>query len=334
MTGNDEYKAMCAKLAAEHGFKITNPELQESIQQARRQLQQARAEAMKSEQLKQFERYADAVGAERYRVTCIKLRKDGSKQTFILDKQDGITQGFTPQEIEQRTPALQRLQRRGEDLYYTPLSDKKHHILIDDMNREKLDRLLRDGYQPAAVLESSPGNYQAIITVQKLGMPHDRAVGNRLAERLNREYGDHKLSDCIQPHRAPGYENLNPKHQGEDGSYPVVRLIEAERRACAKTQALSSQIDAEYQRQARLEVPGAGAHGRACPGACSGQRQRDRRLPTALPRRAQAPARQGGLVPRRFNDCRAYACHRPQSNGHQGRAPPVRPGQPAECRAA
>nr|WP_228719534.1 LPD7 domain-containing protein [Klebsiella pneumoniae] len=29
--GNDEYKAMCAKLAAEHGFKITNPELQERI---------------------------------------------------------------------------------------------------------------------------------------------------------------------------------------------------------------------------------------------------------------------------------------------------------------
>ena len=253
VTGNDEYKAMCAKLAAEHGFKITNPELQESIQQARRQLQQARAEAMKSEQLKQFERYADAVGAARYRVTCIKLRKDGSKQTFILDKQDGITQGFTPQEIEQRTPALQRLHSRGEDLYYTPLSDKKHHILIDDMNQEKLDLLRRDGYQPAAVLESSPGNYQAIITVQKLDTPHDRAVGNRLAERLNREYGDHKLSDCIQPHRAPGYENLNPKHQGEDGSYPVVRLIEAERRECAKTQALSSQIDAEYQGQAALK---------------------------------------------------------------------------------
>ena len=253
VTGNDEYKAMCVKLAAEHGFKITNPELQESIQQARRQLQQARAEAMKSEQLKQFERYADAVGAERYRVTCIKRRKDGSTQTFILDKQDGITQGFTPQEIEQRTPAMQRLQRRGEDLYYTPLSDKKHHILIDNMNQEKLDRLRRDGYQPAAVLESSPGNYQAIITVQKLETSHDRTVGNRLTERLNREYGDHKLSDCIQPHRAPGYKNLNPKHQGEDGSYPVVRLIEAERRACAKTQALSSQIDAEYQGQAALK---------------------------------------------------------------------------------
>lgn len=254
VTGNDEYKAMCAKLAAEHGFKITNPELQESIQQERQRIQQERAQAMKSEQLKQFERYAEAVGAERYRVTSIKMREDGGKQTFILDKKDGITRGFTPQEIEQRTPEMQRLQRRGENLYYTPLSDKKHHILIDDMNREKLERLIRDGYQPAAVLESSPGNYQAIITVPKLGAPHDKDVGNRLSDALNRQYGDPKLSGAIHPHRAPGYENRKPKHQREDGSYPEVRLLKAERRECVKALALSSQIDAEYQRQAALKA--------------------------------------------------------------------------------
>jgi len=254
VNGNDEYKAMCAKLAAEHGFKITNPELQESIQQERQRIQQERAQAMKSEQLKQFERYADAVGAERFRVTSIKMQPDGRKQTFILDKKDGVTRGFTPPEIEQRTPEMQRLQRRGENLYYTPLSDKKHHILIDDMNREKLERLIKDGYQPAAVLESSPGNYQAIITVQKLGTPHDRDVGNRLSDALNREYGDPKLSGAIHPHRAPGYENRKPKHQREDGSYPQVRLLKAERRECVKALALSSQIDAEYQRQAAAKA--------------------------------------------------------------------------------
>ena len=254
VTGNDEYKAMCAKLAAEHGFKITNPELKESIQQERQRIQQERAQAMKSEQLKQFERYAEAVGAEHYRVTSIKMREDGGKQTFILDKKDGITRGFTPQEIEQRTPEMQRLQRRGENLYYTPLSDKKYHILIDDMNREKLERLIRDGYQPTAVLESSPGNYQAIITVPKLGTPHDKDVGNRLSDALNREYGDPKLSGAIHPHRAPGYENRKPKHQREDGSYPEVRLLRAERRECVKALALSSQIDAEYQQQAAKKV--------------------------------------------------------------------------------
>jgi len=205
---------------------------------------------MKSEQLKQFERYAEAVGAQRYRVTSIKMREDGSKQTFILDKKDGVTRGFTPQELAQHMPEMQRLHRMGENLYYTPLSDSKHHILVDDMNREKLERLIKDGYQPAAVLESSPGNYQAIITVPKLVTAHDKDVGNRLSDALNRAYGDPRLSGAIHPHRAMGFENRKPKHQREDGSYPEVRLLKAERRECVKALALSRQIDAEYQRQA------------------------------------------------------------------------------------
>ena len=59
VTGNDEYKAMCAKLAAEHGFRIANPELQESIRQERTRIQQEKAQAIKSEPLKQFEQYAE-----------------------------------------------------------------------------------------------------------------------------------------------------------------------------------------------------------------------------------------------------------------------------------
>jgi hypothetical protein len=264
VTGNDEYKAICASLAAEHGFKLSNPELQESIQKERQKIQQERQERMQEKYfrlrenstknntnpLNQFEKYHEAVNAERYRVTAIKLHTDGTKQTFILDKQNGETKGFTPQQIEQRTPEMQRLQRRGENIYYTPLSDTKHHILIDDMDRDKLERLIQDGYQPAAVLESSPGNYQAVIILPKLGTPHDRDVGNRLAEYLNKAYGDPKLSGAIHPHRAPGYPNRKPKHQREDGSYPEVTLLKAERRECVKTLVLSSRIDAEYQRLA------------------------------------------------------------------------------------
>jgi hypothetical protein len=86
--------------------------------------------------------------------------------------------------------------------------------------------------------------------VPKLGTSYDKDVGNRLAERLNREYGDPKLSGCIHPHRAPGYENRKPKHQREDGSYPEVRLQKAEKRECVKTLALAEQIDAGYQQEA------------------------------------------------------------------------------------
>ena len=78
----------------------------------------------KPEELKQFERYHYAVNADRYRVTCIHMFDDDTKKTFILDKRNGETKGFTPQEIEQRTPEMQRLRRRGENIYYTPLSTK------------------------------------------------------------------------------------------------------------------------------------------------------------------------------------------------------------------
>ena len=203
-----------------------------------------RADVMR--ELEDFRRYADAVNAERYRVTCIKMDEDGGKKTFILDKKGGMTRGFSPDELEAHMPEMLRFQRRGENIYYTPLSDDRHHILIDDMTRDSLKRLQEDGFRPAVVLESSPGNYQCLLTIPKLGTEHDRDVGNRITERLNREYGDKKLCGCIHPHRAPGFENRKPKHRREDGGYPSVKLLFAERRECGKALALARRIDREY----------------------------------------------------------------------------------------
>lgn len=261
VTGSDAFKATCAALAAEHGFQLTNAELQERIAQERQRIARETVEAMKPKELRLFEAYHAALGADRYRVTAIKMQPDGRKQTFILDK---ATKGFTPEEIARRTPEMQRLQCCGESLYYTPLSATKHHVLVDDLSAEKLDRLLHDGYRPAAVLESSAGRYQALITVPKLGTAHDRDVGNRLAERLNREYGDPNLSGATHPHCAPGYQNRKLEH----GDFPEVRLVTAERRECPKTLELARAIDAEYQQQGRekacrvpleLPTPAAGA---------------------------------------------------------------------------
>ena len=205
----------------------------------------------RSQELRQFQRYAVAVNADRYRVTCIKMEQDGDKKTFILDKKDGVSRGFSPDELVARMPEMLRLQGRGENIYYTPLSRNRHHILIDDMSEESLERLQRRGFQPAVILQSSPGNFQCILTVPKLGTEFDRDVGNRITERLNREYGDKKLCGCIHPHRAPGFENRKPKHRKEDGTYPQVRLLFAERRQCPKALELTRWIDREYAEAAR-----------------------------------------------------------------------------------
>lgn len=201
-----------------------------------------------------FRKYADAVNAERYRVTCIKMEADGSRKAFILDKKSGMSRGFSTDELEVYMPEMLRIQKRGENIYYTPLSDDRHHILIDDMTRDSLQRLQEDGFRPAVVLESSPGNYQCLLTIPKLGTEFDGDVGNRITERLNREYGDKKLCGCIHPHRAPGFENHKPKHRRKDGSFPQVKLLFAERRECAKTLALTRRIDREYAEAAKKRL--------------------------------------------------------------------------------
>ena len=121
--------------------------------------------------LEDFRKYANAVNADRYRVTCIKMEVDGSKKTFILDKKGGMTRGFSLDELEGHMPEMLHIQKRGENIYYTPLSDDRHHILIDDMTRDSLQRLQEDGFRPAVVLESFPGNYQCLLTIPKLGTP-------------------------------------------------------------------------------------------------------------------------------------------------------------------
>ena len=49
VTGNDEYKSMCVKLAAQHGFRINNTELQGAIARERQRVQQVRDTAIQVE---------------------------------------------------------------------------------------------------------------------------------------------------------------------------------------------------------------------------------------------------------------------------------------------
>lgn len=187
-----------------------------------------------SPQAKAFMEYAKAVGAERYRVTAIKMDNDGSRKVFILDKKDGQSMGFTPDELVQKMPEILKLQKRGENIYYTPLSEDKHHILIDDVSPENVVRFQKDGYKPAAIIESSPRNFQCILTIPKFGGEFDRQIANLLAAKLNKEYGDPKLSGAIHPHRAPGFGNFKPKHRRADGAYPLALLRSVVTQICKK----------------------------------------------------------------------------------------------------
>ena len=186
-----------------------------------------------------FERYHEAVQADRYRVTAIRETGEGQRQAFVLDRQQGESHGFSPDELRVRIGELVRLDdRRGENIYLTPLSADLHHLVVDDLTLEQLERMDREGFQPSAVLESSPGNFQSVFSVPRVAADDlDRWAANAVVCRLNQAYGDPKSTGAVRPHRAPGFTNRKPQHR-RTGRFPRVRLVRVIGGFCSRVSGL------------------------------------------------------------------------------------------------
>lgn len=234
VSGAEEYKRQCAALAIRHGLRISNPELAQEIEEGKKQ--QHGGNDMNIETKKEiFTRYAEAVGAERFRVTVTAMDAE-KKSAFVFDRARGGYEGRGMDEVLDDLPKLSAYAAYGRNIIVTPVSPDKHHILVDDLTEERLRQLKDDGYSPACVIESSPGNFQAILTVPSVedDTAEDRAAANRLTRELNLKYGDPKLSGSVHGHRLPPFENRKPKHRRDDGSFPETRLAEAKGGVCAK----------------------------------------------------------------------------------------------------
>ena len=241
INGSEEYKRLCVELAIKHNLKISNPDLAAEVEKgrnARENMTHQKKEGSETENQEKraiFTRYAEAVGAEKFRITVTEIGEKGTR-AFVFDRNNGGYEGKKQEEILDVIPKFSTYSRYGKNIFVTPISADKHHILVDDLESEKLRQLKDDGYSPACVIESSPGNYQAIITVQSLDgdAGKDREAANKLTKDLNQKYGDPKLSGSVHAHRLPPFFNQKPKHQREDGTFPETALIETQGGVCEK----------------------------------------------------------------------------------------------------
>lgn len=280
IAGTEEYKRLCVQVAIQHNLRIANPDLALEVEEGRKRMFERRIEApvpdpAAREQVSVFERYAEAVGADRYRVVATEFTSEGVR-AFVFDRRNGGLEGKTRGELSEALPTkLSRYADAGKNINVVPLSADRHHILIDDMTEQTLERCKKDGYAFACVIESSPGNFQGILTVPKLDgdEERDRQAANRLAKELNEQYGDPKLSGAVHAHRLPPFPNRKPKHRRPDGSYPATALIEAEGGICAKAterlketrarldeEALKIRREEEHRRRRQSVATGIGAN--------------------------------------------------------------------------
>ena len=82
-----------------------------------------------------------------------------------------------------------------------------------------------EGFSPAVVVETSPGNFQAWLK-------HPRQLPRELSTLAARKFakdfgGDRGAADWRHFGRLSGLTNRKPKYMAETGLFPYVRLIEA-----------------------------------------------------------------------------------------------------------
>lgn len=134
----------------------------------------------------------------------------------------------------------------GRHIFIRPHGE--HRLsLIDDLVPPKVSQLSKDGFQPAAVVRTSPGNYQVWL---KHPEPLSREVGTAVAKLLAQRFGgDPSSADWRHFGRLSGFTNRKPRHAREDGSFPFVVLQGATGSVYSKAAETIREVEASIQHE-------------------------------------------------------------------------------------
>jgi hypothetical protein len=115
--------------------------------------------------------------------------------------------------------------------------------LVDDLKAAALVRMKADGFVPAAVVETSPGNFQAWL---KHGEVLDEVASTRAAKLLAERYGgDPGSADWRHFGRLAGFTNPKPSRRLASGLQPFARLLEASGQVYRQAPVFIAEVRAE-----------------------------------------------------------------------------------------
>jgi len=136
-----------------------------------------------------------------------------------------LTRRGSAAEIEARVGWLRAMNARGADIFVRP-AEPGGLVLVDDVGREALGRMVADGLPPAVVTETSRDNHQAWVRLTE--GPVTREVGTEAARGLAGRYGgDPRSAEAGHYGRLAGFTNRKEAHTCPDGLQPYVLLREA-----------------------------------------------------------------------------------------------------------
>ena len=151
----------------------------------------------------------------------------------IRDSKTGemMLQSYGSEQLVKSVKFLKFKNLNGSDIYVRP-KGSQGLVLVDDLSSRTIERMRSQGDAPAAIVETSPDNYQVWVRVSERGIASD--VATRVAQGLAKRYGgDLNSADHRHFGRLAGFTNRKPMHVDENGRYPFVISHQSIGRTCA-----------------------------------------------------------------------------------------------------
>jgi hypothetical protein len=160
-------------------------------------------------------------------------------------------------QVLKAVPWLKRENAKGADIYVRPAGDKNQGIvLVDDVNHKNLERMKSSGFEPAAVVETSPQNYQAWVRLSKEPLEPKLATG--ISKSIAKHFeADPNSADWRHFGRLAGFTNRKPEHTTAQGKSPWVLCHDSTGRQASKGEEMVQTISKniiESQAQKEKEI--------------------------------------------------------------------------------
>jgi hypothetical protein len=155
----------------------------------------------------------DAMGMDRFEVGVLKDKRMSLEE---MDKHEVIYNAAN----------LRRLNVGGADIHIRPKEKDGYSLsLVDDVSESTLKTMKAEGFTPALVVRTSPGNYQGWMKHHdSLTQEVSSAAGRALAERFGADIGG---APAGHMGRLAGTTNRKEKHLSPEGKYPWATVIES-----------------------------------------------------------------------------------------------------------
>jgi hypothetical protein len=165
-----------------------------------------------------------------------------------------LREGWGAKQVLKALLWLRRENLNQGHIYIRPAS--LHGLsLVDDRTAAAIQRMKAEGFAPAAVVESSPGNFQAWL---KHGQMLTEALSTRAAKQLAERYGgDLGSADWRHFGRLAGFTNPKPNRRLASGLQPFARLLEASGRVYRQAPVFIAEVKAALAGDAVRQAVGA-----------------------------------------------------------------------------